>query len=158
RAYLLHFHGVHAPVGDVKVDGKSLPRADAANPAPRTGAYWRTESKSDEIIVSIPGSAKRTFAVEFTTKASWTCTGRCCHCVTLAGSPRRLWNLCCQRSVVEAKEVKERGRRGCVMAQVVTRCRFTGHYLFMGVDIAPEQLATLPNIFSRKFCPFCACE
>src|SRR5215813_2259168 len=77
RAYLLHFHGVHAPVGDVKVDGKSLPRADAADPAPRTGAYWRTESKSDEIIVSIPGSAKRTFAVEFTTKAAWTCGGRC---------------------------------------------------------------------------------
>jgi len=44
------------------------------------------------------------------------------------------------------------------MAQVVTRCRFTGHYLFMGIDIAPEQLPTLPNIFSRKFCPFCACE
>ena len=44
------------------------------------------------------------------------------------------------------------------MAQVIARCQLTGHYLFMGIDIKPERLATLPDVVARKFCPFCACE
>jgi hypothetical protein len=44
------------------------------------------------------------------------------------------------------------------MAQVITRCQLTGHYMFMGVDIEAERFATLPDTFPRKFCPFCCCE
>jgi hypothetical protein len=44
------------------------------------------------------------------------------------------------------------------MAQVIARCPLTGHYLFMGIDVDAERLATLPESLGRKFCPFCACE
>ena len=44
------------------------------------------------------------------------------------------------------------------MAQVITRCQLTGHYMFMGIDIEAEQFAGLPDTLARKFCPFCACE
>src|SRR3981189_1841273 len=44
------------------------------------------------------------------------------------------------------------------MAQVITRCRLTGHYMFMGMDADPKEFARTPGPFTRKFCPFCACE
>ena len=44
------------------------------------------------------------------------------------------------------------------MAQVITRCQLTGHYMFMGIDIQAERFATLPDTLPRKFCPFCCCE
>jgi hypothetical protein len=44
------------------------------------------------------------------------------------------------------------------MAQVVTRCRLTGHYMFMGMDVDPEAFMGSSGPFTRRFCPFCACE
>ena len=44
------------------------------------------------------------------------------------------------------------------MAQVITRCRLTGHYLFMGMDVDPKEFERSFGPFARKFCPFCACE
>jgi len=44
------------------------------------------------------------------------------------------------------------------MAQVITRCRPTGHYMFMGMDANPKEFERSFGPFARKFCPFCACE
>jgi hypothetical protein len=44
------------------------------------------------------------------------------------------------------------------MAQVIAKCRLTGHYMFMGIDVDAERLKQLPDLFARKFCPFCSCE
>ena len=44
------------------------------------------------------------------------------------------------------------------MAQVITRCRLTGHYMFMGMDVDPKEFTRSPGPFARKFCPFCACD
>ena len=44
------------------------------------------------------------------------------------------------------------------MAQVITKCRLTGHYMFMGLDADPKEFARSPGPFVRKFCPFCACD
>jgi hypothetical protein len=44
------------------------------------------------------------------------------------------------------------------MAQLIAKCRLTGHYAFMGMDVSLDDVAQLPEIFARKFCPFCACE
>ena len=44
------------------------------------------------------------------------------------------------------------------MAQVVTRCPLTGHYMFMGIDVDVEKFATFPEVFARKYCPYCCCE
>jgi hypothetical protein len=44
------------------------------------------------------------------------------------------------------------------MAQVITRCRLTGHYMFMGLDVDPKEFTRSPGPFKRKFCPFCACD
>ncbi len=44
------------------------------------------------------------------------------------------------------------------MAQVITRCRLTGHYMFMGMDVDPKEFTQSFGSFARKFCPFCACE
>jgi hypothetical protein len=44
------------------------------------------------------------------------------------------------------------------MAQVISQCPLTKHYVFMGMDIEAERFAFLPETFARKFCPFCACE
>jgi hypothetical protein len=44
------------------------------------------------------------------------------------------------------------------MAQVITRCRLTGHYMFMGVEADPKEFTGSSGPFARKFCPFCACE
>ena len=44
------------------------------------------------------------------------------------------------------------------MAQVITRCRPTGHYMFMRMDVDPKEFARSFGPFARKFCPFCACE
>jgi len=44
------------------------------------------------------------------------------------------------------------------MAQVITRCRLTGHYMFMGMDVDPKEFTHSFGSFARKFCSFCACE
>jgi hypothetical protein len=44
------------------------------------------------------------------------------------------------------------------MAQVITRCRLTGHYMFMGMEVDAEEFARSSGPFARRFCPFCACE
>ena len=44
------------------------------------------------------------------------------------------------------------------MAKVIARCRLTGHYMHMGIDVDPEDLANASGPFARKYCPFCACE
>jgi hypothetical protein len=44
------------------------------------------------------------------------------------------------------------------MAQVITRCRLTGHYMFMGLEADPKEFIGHSGPFARKFCPFCACE
>lgn len=44
------------------------------------------------------------------------------------------------------------------MAQVITRCRPTGHYMFMGMEIDPKDFAKSSGPFTRKYCPFCARE
>jgi hypothetical protein len=44
------------------------------------------------------------------------------------------------------------------MAQVITRCRLTGHYIFMGMEADPKEFTRSPGPFARKFCPFCACD
>ena len=44
------------------------------------------------------------------------------------------------------------------MAQVITRCRLTGHYMFMGMEVDPKEFTATSGPFARKFCPFCACE
>jgi hypothetical protein len=44
------------------------------------------------------------------------------------------------------------------MAQIVTRCRLTGHYMFMAMDVDPKEFANSRGPFTRKFCPFCSCE
>jgi hypothetical protein len=49
-------------------------------------------------------------------------------------------------------------KRRSAMAQAVTRCRLTGHYMFMGLEVDPKELARSSGPFERKFCPFCACD
>lgn len=44
------------------------------------------------------------------------------------------------------------------MAQVIAKCRLTGHYMYMGIDAGADDLACLPETFARKYCPFCSCE
>jgi len=44
------------------------------------------------------------------------------------------------------------------MAQVITRCRLTGHYMFMGMDVDPKEFTRSTGPFARKFFPFCSCE
>ena len=44
------------------------------------------------------------------------------------------------------------------MAQVISQCPLTRHYMFMGIDVDAERFASLPDTFARKFCPYCACE
>jgi alpha-glucosidase len=76
RAYALHFHGVHTPPKGVALDGQEIARADVANSA-RSDASWHIDETSGDVIVSIPRSAKRSFAVTFATAPAWTCGGRC---------------------------------------------------------------------------------
>jgi hypothetical protein len=47
---------------------------------------------------------------------------------------------------------------GPKMAQVIAKCRLTGHYLFMRIELDPGDLSNLSDPFARKFCPYCACE
>jgi hypothetical protein len=44
------------------------------------------------------------------------------------------------------------------MAQVATRCRATGHYIFMGIETDQRDFARTPGPIKRKYCPFCASE
>jgi hypothetical protein len=44
------------------------------------------------------------------------------------------------------------------MAQVVSRCPLTGHYMFMGIDVEADRFTALPEPFARRYCPYCCCE
>jgi hypothetical protein len=44
------------------------------------------------------------------------------------------------------------------MAQVIAKCRLTGHYAFMGIEATADEFVRAPEVLARKFCPFCACE
>jgi hypothetical protein len=44
------------------------------------------------------------------------------------------------------------------MAQLVTRCRLTGHYMFIAMEADPKDFVRAYGPFIRKFCPFCSCE
>jgi hypothetical protein len=65
--------------------------------------------------------------------------------------------LCPTRDVVGSENLL-RSTMESAMAQVITRCRLTGHYMFMGMDADPKEFARSIGPFTRKFCPFCACE
>jgi hypothetical protein len=52
----------------------------------------------------------------------------------------------------------KRGEMEDAMAQVITRCRLTGHYMFMGMEVDPGEFSRSSGPFARRFCPFCACE
>jgi hypothetical protein len=36
------------------------------------------------------------------------------------------------------------------MAQVITRCRLTGHYMFMGMDVDPKEFPRSPGPFAVR--------
>jgi hypothetical protein len=44
------------------------------------------------------------------------------------------------------------------MAQLVTRCPLTGHYMIMRIDVDADRFAAFPEPFARRFCPYCCCE
>jgi hypothetical protein len=44
------------------------------------------------------------------------------------------------------------------MAQVATRCRATGQYVFLGLETDDRNFARSPGLMTRKYCPFCARE
>ncbi len=44
------------------------------------------------------------------------------------------------------------------MAQVITRCRLTGHYMFIAMDVDPKEFGNARGPFTRQFCPFCTTE
>jgi hypothetical protein len=44
------------------------------------------------------------------------------------------------------------------MAQVIAKCRLTGHYKYISTSVSAGEFPLLPEIFAREFCPFCACE
>src|SRR6516165_8494038 len=44
------------------------------------------------------------------------------------------------------------GRRSA-MAQVITRCRLTGHYMFMGTDVDPKEFHALPRSLCAQILP-----
>jgi len=67
RAYVLRFHGLHAPIGTVRLDGKAIARADGAD---LSRAHWRTDDRGT-VIVSIPRSSKRKFEVAFASEPAW---------------------------------------------------------------------------------------
>src|SRR5262249_18495622 len=44
-------------------------------------------------------------------------------------------------------------RRRSAMAQVITRCRLTGHYMFMGMDVDPKEFTRSPGPFNTQILP-----
>jgi hypothetical protein len=53
---------------------------------------------------------------------------------------------------------REGRRRRAAMAQIISKCPLTGHYMFIGIDVDEERFARFPDVFARAFCPYCACE
>jgi alpha-glucosidase len=68
RGYTVHFHGVHEPVRGVRLNGKVIPRTDTAK-RPLSAPYW--EFVQGDIVVFLPRSSARKYAVEFATAARW---------------------------------------------------------------------------------------
>jgi hypothetical protein len=44
------------------------------------------------------------------------------------------------------------------MAQVIARCRHTGHYMFIAMDADRKEFGHSRGPFTRQFCPFCDTE
>jgi hypothetical protein len=44
------------------------------------------------------------------------------------------------------------------MAQLIAKCRLTGHYMYLGIDVATDDMASMSETIARKYCPFCSCE
>jgi alpha-glucosidase len=74
RAYRLQFHGLQGAVTTVTVDGKDIPQAGAQG-SPRS-ASWSTDATGN-VVVSIPKSSKRAFAVEFAIRQAPACSDQC---------------------------------------------------------------------------------
>jgi hypothetical protein len=57
-------------------------------------------------------------------------------------------------SLVVMMNKNERGRQELVMARIVIRCQYTGHYVFTGFDTQASPAVT----GGRIFCPYCVAE
>ena len=44
------------------------------------------------------------------------------------------------------------------MAQLIAKCRLTGHYMYMGMNVSSDDFACMSDTIARKYCPFCSCE
>jgi alpha-glucosidase len=66
RAYRLHFRGVLGTVTSVRLDGKEIPRSSASEPG--RNASWTTDEATGAMVVSLPRTSTRSFAVEFSTR------------------------------------------------------------------------------------------
>jgi hypothetical protein len=44
------------------------------------------------------------------------------------------------------------------MAQLIAKCRLTGHYMYLGIDVSADDMAHMSETLTRKYCPFCSCE
>jgi len=67
RGYRLNFHGIEGAVNQVRLDGHTIPEADADNGAGERAAWSRNEWSGD-VSVFVPPSAPRAFTVEFATE------------------------------------------------------------------------------------------
>ena len=68
RGYQLHFRGLQNLVNRVLFNGKEIPRTGTENPT--GGAVsWATDAATDDILISVPRSASRSFDVEFSAEA-----------------------------------------------------------------------------------------
>jgi len=66
RGYQLHFHGLRNPVNRILLNGKEIERATSSS---LETANWTTDDSTGDILISIPPSSDREFAVEFTAEA-----------------------------------------------------------------------------------------
>jgi alpha-glucosidase len=67
RGYRLQFHGIEGAVNTVRLDGQTIPEADAENGG-GAQAVWSRNEWAGEVSVFIPPSAPHAFTVEFATE------------------------------------------------------------------------------------------
>jgi alpha-glucosidase (family GH31 glycosyl hydrolase) len=65
RSYGLHFRGLHGRVQQVFLDGKEVPQVKEGKNFSGAFARWENDGIADDIFVSIPHSASRSFDVRF---------------------------------------------------------------------------------------------
>ena len=75
RGYQLRFYGMPSPVARVLLDGREIAKAKAAETS-RLAASWTIDA-AGEVLISIPATTKRTFAVEFKTVDAPACGADC---------------------------------------------------------------------------------